>query len=73
LRGVSLSFPREIWRRESIEFCSLLRTVTRMHVHAGVGACVGAPAHQRFVSQFLIGLEALNVRLQQRRAQVQRP
>lgn len=27
----------------------------------------------RFVSQFLIGLEALNVRLYQRRAQVHRP
>lgn len=46
--------------------------VLPQNIRAHVNVC-GSVRVGRFVSQFLIGLEALNVRLYQRRAQVHRP
>lgn len=66
-------------RRLTLEI--LLSLSVSIHVHDGFTShvyvsvymytCARAPAG-RFVSQFLIGLEALNVRLYQSRAQVHR-
>lgn len=65
-------------RRLTLEI--LLSLSVSIRVYDASRACVRARVYVceragvgRFVSQFLIGLEALNVRLYQRRAQVHRP